>query len=89
VPLLKAHGARYYDPDRCWCLHSTDPNDPQNRYDTGASLLEDIINTKPQLNARVYGDLHNHYAHYDGGSWRQNNVEEQKAWLEEHKDLWK
>jgi hypothetical protein len=88
VPLLKAHGARYYDPDRCWCLHSTDPNDPQNRYDTGASLLEDIINTKPQLNARVYGDLHNHYAHYNGGSWRQNNEESQRAWVAQHRNLW-
>lgn len=88
VPLLKANGARYYDPDRCWCLHSTDPNDPQNRYDTGASLLEDIIKTKPQLNARVYGDLHNHYAHYNGGSWRQNNEESQRAWIAQHRNLW-
>lgn len=88
VPLLQANGARYYDPDRCWCLHSTDPNDPQNRYDTGASLLEDIINTKPQLNARVYGDLHNHYAHYNGGSWRQNNEESQRAWVAQHRNLW-
>ena len=88
VPLLKANGARYYDPDRCWCLHSTDPRDPQNRYDTGASLLEDIINTKPQLNARVYSDLHNHYAHYNGGSWRQNNEESQRAWVAQHRNLW-
>ena len=88
VPVLVANGARYYDPDRCWCLHSTDPNDPQNRYDTGASLLEDIIKTKPQLTARIYGDLQNYYAHYNGGSWRANNEESQRAWVAQHRDLW-
>ena len=88
VPLLKANGARYYDPDRCWCLHSTNPNDPQNRYDTGASMLEDIINTKPALSARNYANLQEHYEHYNGGSWRQNNEESQRAWVAQHSSLW-
>jgi hypothetical protein len=88
VPLLTANGARYFDPERCWALQKG-VMVRGNWYDTGASLLEDIVRTKPALVCRNWKTLPECYIHYHGGSWRQNNVEEQKAWLEEHKDLWK
>ena len=88
VPLLQANGARYFDPARCWSLSPGGMSNPANWYDTGASLLEDIIKTKPELVARLYRDLNHYYVHYTGGSWRQNDVENQKQWLEQHKDLW-
>jgi hypothetical protein len=88
VPLLTANGARYFDPKRCWSLSPGGMNNTANWYDTGASLLEDIVKTKPQLVARLYKDLDHYYIHYTGGSWRQNDVANQKTWLEAHRDLW-
>lgn len=88
VPLLTSNGARYFDPLRCWALHPGGKDNPANWYDTGASLLEDIINTKPALYARLYPDLGSHYIHYEGGSWRRNDEENQKRWIEEHSELW-
>lgn len=88
VPLMTANGARYFDPKRCWSLSPGGMNNTANWYDTGASLLEDIVKTKPQLVARLYKDLDHYYIHYTGGSWRQNDVANQKAWLEAHRDLW-
>ena len=88
VPLLTANGARYFDPARCWSLSPGGMNNIANWYDTGASLLEDIVKTKPQLVARLYRDLDHYYIHYTGGSWRQSDLENQKAWLEAHRDLW-
>lgn len=88
VPLLVKNGARYFDPARCWALQPGGMNNPNNWYDTGASMLEDIVRTKPELVARLYRDLDHYYLHYTGGSWRQNDTDKQKAWLEQHKDLW-
>ena len=88
VPKLTANGARYFDPARCWSLSPGGMKNPANWYDTGASLLEDIIKTKPQLVARLYRDLDHYYIHYTGGSWRQNDVNNQLAWLEANKALW-
>ena len=88
VPLCVANGARYFDPNRCWSLSPGGMNNPNNWYDTGASFLEDIVKTKPQLVARLYKDLHHYFIHYTGGSWRQSDLENQKAWMEAHKDLW-
>jgi hypothetical protein len=88
VPLLVKNGAKYYDPERCWALQPGGKENPNNWYDTGASLLEDIINTKPQLTARLYPRLDQYYVHYFGGSWRQKDIANQKAWLERYRDLW-
>lgn len=88
VPLLVKNGAKYYDPTRSWGLQPGGTQNPQNWYDTGAPLLEDIIKTKPQLTARLYPNLDKYYIHYCGGSWRGNDLERQKAWLEQHKYLW-
>lgn len=88
VPKLVANGAKYFDPSRCWALLPGGVSNIANWYDTGAPLLEDIIKTKPQLVARLWPKLDQSYVHYTGGSWRQNDVEHQKAWLEHYKELW-
>lgn len=88
VPLLTANGARYFDPKRCWALQPGGKTNPNNWYDTGAALLEDIIKTKPQLVARLYPSLDHHFVHYTGGSWRQNDIEHQKEWLEQNRAIW-
>lgn len=88
VPLLVENGARYFDPERCWALMPGGMKNPNNWYDTGASLLEDIIKTKPQLNARLYKDLDKYYVHYCGGSWRTNDIKSQSDWLKQHESLW-
>ena len=87
VPLLVENGARYYDPQRSWNLQPGE-NNPGNWWDTGACLFDDIGKTKPQLVARLYSDLDKYYLHYTGGSWRQNDVEHQTAWLAQHRSLW-
>lgn len=88
VPLLTANGAKYYDPERSWGLQPGGMKNPNNWYDTGAPMLEDIIKTKPQLTARLYPNLDEAYLHYNGGSWRQYDVEEQKAWVQRYAELW-
>jgi len=88
VPKLVKNGARYFDPTRCWALSPGGEKNPNNYYDTGSTVFEDIIKTKPALVARLYPNLDRYWAHYDGGSWRQNDVENQKAWIEQHRDLW-
>jgi hypothetical protein len=87
VPKLTANGARYFDPMRCWNLQPGEDN-PGNHWDTGACLLDDIRKTKPALVCRCYPNLDNYYLHYNGGSWRVNDLEQQQAWLNLHRDLW-
>ena len=87
VPLLTANGARYFDPMRAWNLQKGEDN-PGNWWDTGACVLDDIRKTKPQLVCRNYAHLDNYYIHYHGGSWRQQDVENQLAWLEKNKGCW-
>ena len=88
VPLLVANGAKYYDPQRSWALQPGGRSNRNNWYDTGASLLEDIIKTKPQLTARLYPDLDTYYTHYFGGSWRGNDIERQAEWLSKNEAYW-
>jgi len=88
VPLLKANGARFFDPHRSWWLQKGE-NNVGNMYDTGACLLEDIRKTKPQLVARCYPNLNDYYAHYGSGSWRKTDKKEQLKWLAKFAPLWK
>ena len=89
VPKLVANGAKYFDPVRNFGLHSDDEKDPLNWYDTGASLLEDIKNTKPALVARVYWNLYDYFSRYGHGSWKKNaEIEDQKYWIECHWQDW-
>lgn len=87
VPLLVENGARYFDPQRAWNLQKGEDN-PGNWWDTGACVLDDIRKTKPQLVCRCYAELDNYWLHYHGGSWREKDIENQKAWLQQHRDLW-
>jgi len=86
VPLLVANGARYYDPMRCWAMQPG-KNTRGNWYDTGAALLEDIINTKPQLVARNM-KLVPYIEHLGRGSWNRDLLGQLK-WLDDNKDIWK
>lgn len=88
VPLLQANGAHYFDPLRCWALQPGGKQNEQNWYDTGATVLEDIIKTKPQLVARLYPELDKYFIHYNGGSWRKGDVNNQKAWIEQNRTYW-
>ena len=88
VPVLVANGAKYFDPKRTFGLLA-DGKDRNNWYDTGAVVLEDIVKTKPQLVALLYTHITHFYEHYRHGSWRANNVQVQKNWLEQNRQLWK
>ena len=88
VLLLVKNGAKYYDPSRSWCLQPGGMRNPNNWYDTGAPLLEDIIKTKPQLTARLYPNLDKYYIHYCGGSWRGDDMKAQAEWLKNNEKYW-
>ena len=88
VPLLKANGARFFDPERSWWLQKGE-NNPANWYDTGACLLEDIRKTKPQLVAKVYPSISDHYLHYGSASWRKTDAKAQMRWLDGYAEFWR
>ena len=84
VPKFRAEGVRYFDPDRSWMLHS-DENDKRNWYDTGASLLEDVMEHRPRLKG-LHVDIRPMVEHLGGASYR--TLKGQAEWLTKHKDLW-
>ena len=86
VPLLVSAGARYFDPERTYGLLDGYWNQ-KNWYDTGSVLLEDVRRMKPALVGR-HIDIRPLMIHYGSGSWKNNNLESQLKWLDEHKDLW-
>lgn len=88
VPLLTSHGVRYFDPERCWFLQGGGANNPNNLYDTGASILEDITNGKPDLWWRNHRELEDCFVHFGAASYRQTDKDAQTAWLERHAALW-
>ena len=88
VPKLVAKGVSFFDPKRCWALQKGEMT-RGNWYDTAASLLEDVINGKPELVGWNVKELDTYFLHYHGGSWRQCDVENQKRWLEQNARHWK
>jgi len=88
VPLLTSHGVKYYDPDRCWGLQPGGRTNPNNRYDTGASITEDVTNGKPDLWWRNWQFLEDDYAHFGAASYSRNDEELQKRWINAHKEYW-
>ena len=86
VPLLVKHGARYFDPARTYGLLAGGRQNRNNWYDTGAVLFEDVKNTKPWLRGK-HVDIRELVEHYASGSWRRNDPEEQKRWVEAHRHL--
>lgn len=89
VPLLKEHGAKFYDPTRCWGLQPGGRWNPNNLYDTGASLFEDIVKTKPALWCRNWQFLEDSFEHFGSASYREDRVEMQKEWLKRYSLLWR
>ena len=84
VPKFKAEGVRYFDPERSWMLHKGEYN-PANWYDTGASLLEDVLAHRPRLKG-LHVDIRPMVVHLGGGSYR--TLKGQAEWLNKHRDLW-
>ena len=87
VPKLTAKGVSFFDPKRCWALQKGEMT-RGNWYDTGASLLEDVINGKPELVGWNVKELNDYFVHYHGGSWRKADVENQKRWLQLNAKHW-
>ena len=87
VPMCREIGLRYYDPERCWMLRKG-MGDKRNWYDTGASFMEDIRRKLPRGERGLRVDIRPLMEHYKCGSWQRGDLNQQKAWLEKHKDLW-
>ena len=87
VPMLKARGAMYFDPTRTYGLLPGGRQNRNNWYDTGAVLLEDIMRNRPHLKG-YHRDIREFVEHYGSGSWANNDLWQQTAWLEKHRDLW-
>ena len=85
VPMCREYGIRFFDPKRCWAIHSKKKEDYNNWYDTGASLLEDV--RKCEAKGRRI-DIRPLMIHYQGASWRRNGLLEQIDWLMKHANLW-
>ena len=86
VPMLTREGARYFDPTRTYGLLPGGRQNRNNWYDTGAVLLEDILTKRPRLKG-YHRDIREFVEHYGSGSWSKNDLAQQMAWLEAHKNL--
>lgn len=85
VPKFRAKGVGYFDPERSWMLHKGEDN-PQNWYDTGASLLEDVLAHRPRLKG-LHVDIRPMVEHLGGASYRAG-IKAQAEWLKQHAALW-
>ena len=86
VPMLTREGAKYFDPTRTYGLLPGGRQNRNNWYDTGAVLLEDILTKRPRLKG-YHRDIREFVEHYGSGSWKANDLSQQMAWLEAHKNL--
>ena len=87
VPKFRAEGVNYFDPDRSWMLHKGEDN-PKNWYDTGASLLEDVLAHRPRLKG-LHVDIRPMVVHLGGSSYKTISLKEQAEWLKANEALWK
>ena len=87
VPMLEKAGAKYFDSERTYGLLPGGRSNRNNWYDTGSVLLEDILNHRPHLKG-YHRDIREFVEHYGSGSWANNDLWQQTAWLEKHRDLW-
>ena len=87
VPMCKECGLTYFDPERCWMIHSPRMDDRNNWYDTGASFYEDIHNHKGGAHGKRI-DIRPLIEHYKKGSWQRNGGNHKK-WLQQYWKLWK
>lgn len=79
TPMLRAAGVTYLNTDYMWALSHQSPN---NRYDTGAWFLKDVMDHR--LPYRDF-DTTPYIAHFGHGSWHATNY---RQWLAVHRDLW-
>ena len=86
VPMLTREGAKYFDPTRTYGLLPGGRQNRNNWYDTGSVLLEDILTKRPRLKG-YHRDIREFVEHYGSGSWKANDLSQQMAWLEHHKNL--
>lgn len=87
VPKFRAEGVNYFDPDRSWMLHRGEDN-PMNWYDTGASLLEDILTHRPRLKG-LHVDIRQFVIHLGAASYGNNASRKRQAgWLKINEELW-
>ena len=86
VPMLTREGAKYFDPTRTYGLLPGGRANRNNWYDTGAVLLEDILTKRPRLKG-YHRDIREFVEHYGSGSWKANDLAQQMAWIEAHKNL--
>lgn len=79
TPMIRAAGVTYLNTDYMWALSHQSPN---NRYDTGAWFLKDVIDHR-----LPYRDIDTspYIAHFGHGSWHATNY---RQWLAVHRDLW-
>lgn len=87
VPMLTKEGARYFDHSRTYGLLEGGRANRNNWYDTGAVLLEDILNARPRLKGH-HVDIRNFVEHYGSASWANNDEEAQWTWLVQRRKLW-
>lgn len=88
VPMLKEAGIKFYNPAKCWGLQPGGKWNPNNLYDTGASLLEEIKNSNPKVWCRNHQQLEDEFVHFEHASYSRDNLATQKEWLEKYIDLW-
>ena len=79
-PMLYENGITYFNGDKMWALSNKEPN---QHYDTGAWLLEEVRRCKLPVN---YINIWQYVKHLGHGSWRDRNTEK---WLKENEALWK
>ena len=87
VPLLRKHGARYFDPERTYGLLAGGRQNRNNWYDTGSVMFEDNVKTKPELRGK-HVDIRELLEHFGSGSWRKNDLKAQSEWLKQYRKLW-
>jgi len=80
VPVLREHGIRYFNGEKMWALSGRKPD---NRYDTGAWLLEEVRRYGLPLREVSTRDYVLHLGH---ASWKGNRSP--MGWVREHRDLW-
>lgn len=78
VPMLKANGIRYFNGEKMWALSNTFPN---NRYDTGAWLYEDVSGKGLDF---IDIDIYRYIIHFGHGSWRKKDYTQ---WLDNNRTL--
>ena len=86
VPKFRAEGVHYFDPDRSWMLHKGEDN-PNNWYDTGSSLLEDVLAHRPRLKG-LHVDIRPMMVHLGGASYKATDIRRQAEWLHRNSTLW-